>query len=129
MNTTKLRTSRVLEWVGCAAPQPHLICFVDDCESEYMECRETPEGVFCLEHFMQLESCYKCGRAGTRPQHQRGHPDGSVICRLCYCGDVQPGYIEDHRANLSAPQSALCEVAAEIYDWTDVLDPETSDQQ
>lgn len=86
---------RLVEWtVRFEAPVRPSPCIVEGCIEH--DCRQTPEGVMCLEHWLEAPDCSECGEPGTVIRVRKNGVNRKVVlCRSCYCGEYSQQYLDD----------------------------------
>lgn len=96
---------RLVEWqVRFEAPVRLLPCIVKKCGE--VDCRETPEGLMCLEHWLAAPTCTKCGEPGSAvPIRKHGVVRKVMFCRDCYCGEYKKRYLDTEEDLLTLPKS------------------------
>jgi len=96
---------RLVDWtVRFEAPVRPLPCIIAKC-GEY-DCRQTPEGLMCLEHWLEAPACSKCGEPGSFIRiKEHGVVKKVTLCRDCYCGKYSQTYLDTEESFITQPKS------------------------
>lgn len=79
MSAADLRARRIREWVKHPVIQG--TCRTAGCKDDGVA--DTPEGLYCLAHYISLPSCARCGAAADQ------YVSDSPICAVCQDSDIE----------------------------------------
>ena len=96
---------RIVDWmVHFEAPVRPLSCIVAGCAD--FDCKQTPEGLMCLEHWLAAPACSQCGGPGSPIRiRKKGVVTKVVLCRSCYCGEYSQRYLDAEVEFITQPKS------------------------